>query len=795
MKFSSKNLRWWASFFWIICCLQIHNSVAEVPETTVIQGTLKDSSGNAVVGSLPYRIGFYESQIGGASIALATGSVEFSDSGRFSIEVTIPPAALDTSEVWCQLAIDTDEDGFDGDDFFPNLVRVHSVPFSLRSADSDSLGGVPASEYLQSSMGSPEAWSLSGNSSIGSSFLGTTDDATLELRVDNLPALRIAPNETSPNLIGGHSGNSIDPGISGGVIGGGGMSGGFGPNRVAGDFATVSGGSGNTAEGFYSTIGGGVLNTNRGADATIAGGYNNAATAGDATVGGGVVNSASGEASAIAGGSQNVAGGSFSTIAGGVRNTANLQGSNVGGGDRNSATGFTSTIAGGSQNTATGQLSNIGGGDFNIASATNSSVGGGHNNEVTGAFGYIGGGVNNLVSGTEALVGGGSGNMATIFVATVGGGIGNTASGQKSTVSGGEANKATGSTAAIGGGSNNMAIASHAAIGGGFNNTASGDRATIAGGEINTASEKESTVGGGSYNSAVGEYSTIGGGRSNYSGGLESIVGGGEENQAGGNRATVGGGGKNEATGGESTVSGGALNKATMNWGTVSGGANNTASGEGSTVSGGVGNEAMGYRSAVLGGESNVAEGEYSLAFGRRAKALANGQMVFADSNNVDFGVAAENTFYVRSTGGAAFVTGIAVGGSTTSGVVVSAGDSSWQSACDRNLKENFESIDGQEILDRLDSIPIQSYNLKSQDPSIRHMGPVAQDFYAAFALGTDNLHINTVDADGVSLAAIQGLYGLVKAKEQTIANQQEEIEKLRIRLEKVEAIIAEIAQ
>ena len=49
----------------------------------------------------------------------------------------------------------------------------------------------------------------------------------------------------------------------------------------------------------------------------------------------------------------------------------------------------------------------------------------------------------------------------------------------------------------------------------------------------------------------------------------------------------------------------------------------------------------------------------------------------------------------------------------------------------------------------------------------------MAQDFYAAFGLGTDEKHITPLDANGIALAAIQGL--------NTIRKQQaEEIEMLR---------------
>jgi hypothetical protein len=75
----------------------------------------------------------------------------------------------------------------------------------------------------------------------------------------------------------------------------------------------------------------------------------------------------------------------------------------------------------------------------------------------------------------------------------------------------------------------------------------------------------------------------------------------------------------------------------------------------------------------------------------------------------------------------------------------------------DRNVKTNFTSISAREILDKVTSLPISSWAFK-QDAETKHIGPMAQDFYAAFGLGTDDKHIATVDADGVALAAIQGL-------------------------------------
>ena len=73
-------------------------------------------------------------------------------------------------------------------------------------------------------------------------------------------------------------------------------------------------------------------------------------------------------------------------------------------------------------------------------------------------------------------------------------------------------------------------------------------------------------------------------------------------------------------------------------------------------------------------------------------------------------------------------------------------------------------------MLNALAAIPIQSWNYKTQDAAIRHLGPMAQDFQAAFHVGENNTTISTVDAQGVALAAIQGLYGLVKDKDAQIA-------------------------
>jgi hypothetical protein len=87
----------------------------------------------------------------------------------------------------------------------------------------------------------------------------------------------------------------------------------------------------------------------------------------------------------------------------------------------------------------------------------------------------------------------------------------------------------------------------------------------------------------------------------------------------------------------------------------------------------------------------------------------------------------------------------------------------------DRNAKENFSAINPREVLEKVAALSVQSWNYKSQAASIRHIGATAQDFQAAFNVGETNTGITTIDADGVALAAIQGLNQKLEEKEARI--------------------------
>ncbi len=111
-----------------------------------------------------------------------------------------------------------------------------------------------------------------------------------------------------------------------------------------------------------------------------------------------------------------------------------------------------------------------------------------------------------------------------------------------------------------------------------------------------------------------------------------------------------------------------------------------------------------------------------------------------------------------------------------TAGVTLPAGGGSWNSLSDRNMKANFAAVDPRAILRGVLALPISTWNYKSQDASVRHIGPMAQDFFAAFKVGEGDKTISTIDPDGVALAAIQGLNEELKDRDAKIGALQQQL-------------------
>jgi hypothetical protein len=105
----------------------------------------------------------------------------------------------------------------------------------------------------------------------------------------------------------------------------------------------------------------------------------------------------------------------------------------------------------------------------------------------------------------------------------------------------------------------------------------------------------------------------------------------------------------------------------------------------------------------------------------------------------------------------------------------------------DRNIKENFSDIDSVELLKRVAALPIRKFNYTNDPVKAVHLGPVAQDFYAAFGLGDDDKSIVGMDADGVALAAIQGLHELVKQKDAEIKELRETLRTILDRMDRLD--------
>jgi hypothetical protein len=301
-----------------------------------------------------------------------------------------------------------------------------------------------------------------------------------------------------------------------------------------------------------------------------------------------------------------------------------------------------------------------------------------------------------------------------------------------------------------------------------------GTDATIAGGTLNAATNNYAVVGGGIGNIAGGAGAVIAGGVTNFAPALEATIGGGELNVASGVVATVAGGYGNVASGLEATVAGGELNG---------------AAGDVAFVGGGYGNLASGFAATVPGGYLNLAEGQYTFAAGAGAVASHDGAFVWADASAAAaVNSSASNQFTARTAGGARFFSNA---GATT-GVQLAPGANAWSAASDRNLKENFVTVNPRDVLERLVSVPVTEWNLISQDPSIRHIGPMAQDFQAAFHVGEDDRHISTSDADGVAFAAIQGLHEIVRERDTRIAELESRLAELESHIQELDRVLAE---
>jgi len=390
----------------------------------------------------------------------------------------------------------------------------------------------------------------------------------------------------------------------------------------------------------------------------------------------------------------------------------------------------------------------------------------------------------NAVGADGTTISGGFANSVSGPYGTVGGGVSNQASANSATVAGGKENRAAQDGSTIGGGRDNTANNTHATIGGGLSNFAAGISSTIAGGENGTAS-LGGAIGGGDTNTAFGAYSAIAGGRQGVARGDYAAVPGGFQNCAGGTASFAAGfNAKVRAPNGQldttCTISSGDGNgdEGTFMWsdrsdldnGFVSTGPNQflvrAAGGVGINGAPVADNVEFTLLSSSNGTDvANVhlrqrASGGPGILFSAaQGTAGNNDASFFIDHYN---GSAQARRLELNRDGSVVIRSNIT---QTASGVTMAANGGSFTSLSDRNVKTAIVPVDSGSILDKVIALPVSTWSYTAQGEGVRHIGPMAQDFKAAFEVGESDTGITTIDADGVALAAIQGLNRKLEAE------------------------------
>ncbi|HUE37808.1 MAG TPA: tail fiber domain-containing protein, partial [Candidatus Acidoferrum sp.] len=596
---------------------------------------------------------------------------------------------------------------------------------------------------------------------------------------------------------------------TGSVIGGGGADGtvSWGNQIQQANAATIGGGVGNQIPngGFYGVIGGGKTNNNAGNAAVIGGGLNNAiqATANDSTIGGGMNNLIDANSASAIFYNGVPFQGAWATVSGGWSNTIQSAGSLIGGGFYNvidagsksfvifpsgqNNLGGWSVIAGGAQNTNSSTASFIGGGGFNDIQApaywsvicggegniidTNSYVptlgdyGIENMNNLSGGFSVIVGGAENKVRADSSFIGGGAGNLIDLgqvssFVNPIG----------ASFIGGGQGNSISNSAFSV--------------ISGGSENAILPDAPPDLAGGISTIAG-----GGGNKIFAIAGYGFIGGGSDNTinTNGTGAVIAGGAGNRANGPGAVIPGGENNFATGQDSFAAGNgamATNDFSFVWAGGPDALVQSSSGGGQFIIGAPGGVAINTQPGTNDNGSGTIPFDLTVGPGGISTPFIN----ILGSFNCNF-LSATNG--ISTQGGISAYDGVFATDLTAFGTVYASG---FESVSDRNLKDHFKPVNPVEILDQVASLPITRWNFKA-DEKQRHIGPMAQDFYAAFNVGSDDRHISNVDEGGVALAAIQGLNEKLNEKDAEIRNLKQQNNALASQLKDLAAAVKSLQE
>ena len=235
-----------------------------------------------------------------------------------------------------------------------------------------------------------------------------------------------------------------------------------------------------------------------------------------------------------------------------------------------------------------------------------------------------------------------------------------------------------------------------------------------------------------------------------------------------------------------------------------SAGASNVCSGFACTAigytnrAGGQGAVALGYRT--------TAQGDYSVALGSRAATCSSvngtgvctgtvytGSFVWGDASPSSTGGAfvnnqADNEFRIRANGGIRLRVSTAANGNTPGaggnvGCDLTLAVPTWTCASSRTLKHAYEDVEGEDVLARIATIPVTTWEMIGDSTRTRHMGPVAEDFHAGFGLGMGPTAIGMGDIDGVTFAGVKALAVRTDALAAADALAQADVDALRAEL------------
>lgn len=373
---------------------------------------------------------------------------------------------------------------------------------------------------------------------------------------------------------------------------------------------------------------------------------------------------------------------------------------------------------------------------------------------VSGANSLCGGQYNHVLSDQSVCCGGGG--QSTIFNqinltapgAFIGGGApvtvsgvaaGNVSGGDTTgplavEVSGQDAVNVSGFTHTIDG------LGSFAIAGTGVNITAGGVNSGIIGGGTQTVSSATSAIGCGTSNTVSGPSSCVVGGDTNTNAGTACCIFGGQMNQI-------------AVTASESCIPGG------------------------------ISNSVAGSSSFAMGNTNVItATGGASICLGQNATATLQNTFVWSDGTALTSPAAHAMAFC--NVGGFNWWTNAGV----SVGAQLAAGGSAWAAASDVRLKENLSVVDGNEARRAIiRDVDVYTYSLPGQSDGCRNYGPTAQQWHRAFpSAGKDPLRIDTMDLDGISLAAIKALDAQLTRLETIVYDRR----RLQLRLPKMTTMI-----